>query len=76
MTAVVTENVAVKAARLLTSGSVTVVHRVDRNVIAIVFGDTGTYEVRRRRGGWSCTCPNHGRCSHLTATLLVCGGER
>lgn len=76
MTATVSETVAVKAARLLTSGSVSIVHRVDRDVIATVLGDTGRYEVVRRRGGWHCDCASYGRCSHLVAVLLVVGGER
>lgn len=76
MNATASEAVIAKAKRLLASGSVTVVGRVGDEIVATVLGDAGRYEVTRRRGGWSCTCPNRGRCSHMTAVLLVCGGER
>lgn len=76
MTGVVSETVTTKVHRLLTSGSVTVVGRVGQEITATVLGDHGRYEVRRRRGGWSCTCANYMRCSHMTAVMTVCGGER
>lgn len=71
-----TETVTAKARRLVASGAVTVTHRVGQEITASVLGDSGRYEVTRRRGGWSCSCPNYIRCSHLAAVLLVCGGEQ
>lgn len=70
------EKVTAKAGRLLTSGRVTVVEADARQMHVVVDGDTGTYEVVRRRGGWSCSCPCWGRCSHLMASLLIAGGCR
>lgn len=76
MTTAVSESVREKAHRLLTSGCVTVIARAGQDTTATVLGDHGRYEIRRRRGGWHCTCANFGRCSHLEAVLLICGGER
>lgn len=76
MSTIVSENVTAKAHRLLTAGCVTVVGRVGQQITVTVLGDHGRYEVRRRRGGWSCGCACYGRCSHLEAALLICGGER
>ncbi len=64
-----------KAARLLTSGAVTIEAAGVRSMLLRVVGDSGTYEVVRRRGGWSCSCPCYGRCSHLTAAMLLAGSS-
>lgn len=66
------ESVTAKAARLLTSGAVTIV-RVDGDLVdARVRGDSGTYMVRRDPAGWWCSCPvRRPDCSHITAVRLV-----
>lgn len=69
------EKVQEKAARLLASGSVTVVEATACEFTATVVGDTGRYEVVRRRGGWSCDCQCYRRCSHLTAVLRIAGAR-
>lgn len=65
--------VTAKADRLLTSGAVTVIAADAWRMSVAVVGDHGRYEVLRRRGGWSCSCPCWGRCAHLTAALLIAG---
>lgn len=60
-----------KVTRLLISGAVTVVHAGPGTVTATVEGDTGTWVVRYRRGGWRCPCPACGRCTHLTAVMAM-----
>lgn len=65
-----------KALRLLASGALTVELTGDRDLLFTVKGDHGQHEVVRRRGAWTCSCPCRGRCSHLTAAMLVTGGGR
>ncbi|MGH3056609.1 MAG: hypothetical protein ACRDPP_00035 [Gaiellaceae bacterium] len=62
-----------KAARLFSSGRLTVTHVGPERVEATVQGDSATYEVGYASGrGWFCTCPAWGRdCSHLIACVLV-----
>ena len=68
------ESVEVKAARYLREGRLTVLHRDGDHVTAECVGDTGTYQVGHdpdRPGVWHCSCPSAGRCSHVTALMLV-----
>lgn len=61
-----------KAARLLTEGRVLIVRvRLDL-AIAIVQGDSNTYDVRYDPGGWSCSCAAmRPDCSHIDAVRAV-----
>lgn len=68
-------NVEEKGRRLLTEGRLTIL-RVDGAIVAECKGDSGEvyklgYDPRVRSGGWRCTCPALGRCSHLVALQLV-----
>lgn len=66
------ESAEVKGRRLLTEGRV-VMEAVDpRRIVASVRGNGELYTVGYERGGWYCTCPAKGRCSHLVALMLVC----
>ncbi len=73
MTATLTrETVDQKAQRLLATGCVTVVFASVVRTVAHVRGDSGIRDVEwNRDGGWSCTCPNYGDCSHRRAVRLV-----
>ena len=74
------ESVAAKAGRLLLDGRVHVVEVGRRRVHALVDGTEGRYVVVYAAGGWLCSCPHPGRCSHRAAVELVtdplgrCGG--
>lgn len=68
-----------KAARLLSSGAVTVRH-VDEDtgaLVAEVAGDTGIYRmIRQPTGRWSRSGPagaHRQPCAHLTAVWLISG---
>lgn len=66
------ESAFVKGRRLLTEGRVIVRLADARNIRAMVRGDSGEwYWTTYQRGGWACTCPALGRCSHLVALQLV-----
>jgi hypothetical protein len=66
------ETVDAKARRLLAEGRVLIVRvRLDF-VIAIVQGDSDSYDVRHDPSGWSCSCPvRRPECSHIAAVRLV-----
>lgn len=67
-----------KAAAYLLAGRVRVDHAGPAHLDATVDGDTGRWAVTYRRGGWTCSCPSPGRCSHLVAVSRVAprGGQR
>lgn len=66
------ENAEAKGRRYLAEGRV-VVEAVDRHHIAAsVRGSGEIHQTGYVRGGWFCSCPALGRCSHLTALQLVC----
>ncbi len=65
------ESVAAKAGRLLVDGRVHVVEAGRRRVLALVDGTEGRYVVVYASGGWLCSCPHPGRCSHRAAVELV-----
>lgn len=67
------ENAAAKAKRLLGEGRVLLTRVVDREVDAIVRGDSGEfYAVSHRPGSWICPCAAlSGACSHVQALMLV-----
>jgi hypothetical protein len=60
-----------KAARLLCTGAVCIVHADGRTVSAIVQGDTGTWDVDCDGERWACSCPARKGCAHLLAVELV-----
>jgi hypothetical protein len=65
------EGAETKGRRYLTEGRLLVeavtAHRID----ATCRGNGEVYAVGYQRGGWACTCPALGRCSHLVALQLV-----
>ena len=65
-----------KAERLLAEGRVRVDLASGSTAHVSVRGDSATYVVVRGRGGWRCTCPAWGRCSHLEAAMLVVEPKR
>lgn len=68
------ESITEKAVRLLAAGKVTITRVQGNTIDATVTGDNDTYTVRRRRGGWTCTCPaatHNRRCAHLHAAQLI-----
>lgn len=65
------ESVEDKARRLLVEGRVVVDAVQPGLVVAVVRGSGELYVVSWRRGGWLCTCPVRGRCSHLLAVQTV-----
>lgn len=67
------ESVAEKAVRLLADGCVLVERAVDGEVLALVAGDTGVYEVEVAGGVAWCSCRATRRCAHLVALELVTG---
>lgn len=72
------ETITEKAVRLLAAGKVTVVRVQGATIDATVDGDHDQYDVRRRRGGWDCSCPaaiHRRRCAHLEAIQLITKGD-
>lgn len=65
------ESAAEKAGRLLLAGRVSILEVGPRLVRAKVRGETRTWECGYRPGGWWCTFPAFGRCSHLLALRRV-----
>lgn len=67
------EDARTKARRLLAEGRVLLVRVVDRDVDAVVRGDSAAfYRVTHHAGSWSCSCPAVGTlCSHTRAAMLV-----
>jgi uncharacterized Zn finger protein len=66
------ENAAVKGRRLFTEGRLIVLEVSRDRVSATCRGDSGAiYRVGHDGNGWACTCEAKGRCSHLTALMLV-----
>jgi uncharacterized Zn finger protein len=68
------ESVVAKAARYLLEGRLTVLRRDGDLVEAVCHGTHGVYELGHdpdRPGVWHCSCPSAGRCSHVTALMLV-----
>ncbi len=66
-----TETVADKADRLLTTRCVQVKACGPETVVAVVRGDTSVHDVDLHRGRWSCSCAARRNCSHLEAVWLV-----
>lgn len=66
-----TETVDGKARRLLARGAVMVVSCADTHASAHVRGDHGIRDVNFVHGGWSCTCPAFGDCSHIAVRLCT-----
>jgi uncharacterized Zn finger protein len=68
-----TKKMADKAARLLSTGSVSVLTADQTMVVAAVHGDSGTtYQVSwTRESGWRCGCPapiyGYRECAHILA---------
>lgn len=74
MNVVVSEDVMVKAVRLLATGRVTV-QVPDGRVVANVQGATGaTYLVTGGPNGLVCSCPALRECAHLFAVARVVPG--
>lgn len=65
------ENAETRGARLLTEGRLVVTAASPGYFAAVVRGSADLHDVTFGRGGWSCTCPARGRCSHLHAAALV-----
>jgi uncharacterized Zn finger protein len=65
------ETAAAKASRYLLEGRVVVDTAGPAQFAATVHGSSGQHLVTYVRGGWSCTCPCLGRCSHLLAAYLI-----
>lgn len=61
-----------KGRRYLVEGRLLVRSAGPHGIQAMCRGDSGEfYRVGYERGGWYCGCPALGRCSHLTALMLV-----
>ncbi len=60
-----------KAARLLTTGRLTVVLLDDDTIMSECQGDHGTYRQTYFGGRWECSCPARTDCAHLRALWLV-----
>lgn len=65
-----------KGRRYVMEGRVVITDAGPGYVDASVRGDGALHCVTYRRGGWSCTCPSRGRCSHLTAVGLCTAPSR
>lgn len=65
------ESAAVKAGRYLLDGRVVVELAQPGSFRATVRGGGQIYVVGFGRGGWTCTCPARGLCSHLAAAHLI-----
>lgn len=65
------ENAAARGARLLTEGRLVVTLAAPGSFAAVVRGSGDLHDVTFGRGGWSCTCPARGICSHLHAARLI-----
>ena len=66
------ENAAAKARRLLGEGRVIVTRVQDRDVDAVIRGDSADlYRVTHRSGSWACDCAALGRSSHVQALMLI-----
>ena len=66
------ENAATKARRLLTEGRLMVSFAAGNLIEADVRGDSGhIYHVIHSPGKWSCNCAARGRCSHVSAVMLI-----
>jgi uncharacterized Zn finger protein len=66
------EDAATKGRRLLGEGRLRVLSITTRELQAECWGDSAElYTVGYRPGGWYCSCPAFGRCSHMTALMLV-----
>jgi uncharacterized Zn finger protein len=60
-----------KGRRYLTEGRLLVRSVQPGGIRAICRGSGEYHRVGYERGGWFCTCPALGRCSHLVALQLV-----
>jgi hypothetical protein len=65
------ETADVKARNLLANGLVTIHSAGPWFVAATVHGSSGLYITGYEHGGWHCTCPCRGRCSHIIAVQLT-----
>ena len=66
------ENAEVKGRRLLAEGRLIVLAVRPRTLDATCRGDSAeVYHLGYQAGGWFCTCPALGTCSHLVALQLV-----
>lgn len=66
------ENAEMKGRRYLADGRL-VLELVDANrIVANIRGNGAIWTTGYERGGWHCSCPAAGRCSHLVALQLVC----
>jgi uncharacterized Zn finger protein len=65
------ENAEGKGRRYLCEGRLLVRSVGPQGIRAIARGNGDIYRVGYQRGGWDCTCPAVGRCSHLVALQLV-----
>lgn len=70
------ESAHIKARRYLGEGRLVVEMAGPGYVSATIRGDGDIHVVGYARGGWDCTCPARGRCSHLLALGLVCAPRR
>jgi uncharacterized Zn finger protein len=67
------ENALVKGQRYVAAGRLTVRHVSEHSIDAHCRGDRGEiYQCGYERGGWYCSCPARGDCSHLYALWSVC----
>ncbi len=66
------EGVEAKGRRYLMEGRVVIEAVNPRQIVASVRGGGEIHQVGYQRGGWYCTCPAKGPCSHLVALMLVC----
>lgn len=65
------EDAATKARRIVAEGRLIVQAAGPGYASATVRGDGDVHLVAYARGGWSCSCPARGRCSHEIALGLV-----
>ena len=66
------EDARTKGLRYVLEGRLTVRLVNAQRIQAIVKGGGEFYDLGYERGGWYCTCPALGRCSHLWALMAVC----
>ena len=70
------ERAEAKGRRYLEEGRLIISTAGPSYVDATCRGSGDVHSVTYRRGGWSCSCPALGRCSHLVALMLVTAPTR
>lgn len=65
------EDAGTKGARYVAEGRLTVTRVDDHEIAATCKGRGEVWSLGYKRGGWHCSCPVRGACSHLHALWCV-----